>query len=44
MVAKREALCHATEKILAKYQTIFLKRARGNFNQSPKTTKFTTRK
>ena len=37
MVAKREALCHATGKILPKYQTIFLKCARGNFDQNPKT-------
>ena len=44
MVAKREALCHATGKILAKYQTIFLKDALGNSYQNPKTTKFTTRK
>ena len=28
MVAKREALCHATGKILAEYQTIFLIKGR----------------
>ena len=44
MVAKREALFTRLGKFWQNIKPFFLKCALGNFNQNPKTTKFTTRK